>query len=245
MFEEDDDYMEIGVSTNVNRTFQELLMKSLTEDDNETTDTSNIQQYCLITTTPFQDVELDDIYTLQCGHKFLKYAIFEEVKRQKTLNKKYTFSSKYFSKLRMMEFMCPYCRHVENTLLPIWKKYPIVYQVNYPVHPIITYQPRCKYILTKGTRKGQKCNVKCMDKYACKSHICKYLKHQQQQQQHTEETQHTEATQQLENAMNMVLTDKCQALIKSGKRKGEKCQATMKYVKYGISLCGRHKSYIG
>ena len=69
---------------------------------------------CLITGNPLRD----DYIEMECGHKFNYDALFNDI-----LNHKQKFNSMERRCLRTMEIRCPYCRHVQNKLLPYSEKY--------------------------------------------------------------------------------------------------------------------------
>lgn len=88
--------------------------KQLLSNDNDVAnDDSN---YCLITHEP-----LAESIKLDCGHSFNYDAIFKYVLNQKTKFNLLEYR-KYI--LKFYQIMCPYCRSVQNKLLP-YKKYKI------------------------------------------------------------------------------------------------------------------------
>jgi len=97
---------------------------------------------CLITNEEL----LDDYVTLECNHRFNYKSIYNDIHNHK---KKYNNMEKYH--LRPKQIRCPYCRNIQNTLLPLHECYPKVHGVNY-FNPNIEktfeelYRPKNKYI---------------------------------------------------------------------------------------------------
>jgi len=133
--------------------FNEQLMKALCEsDDNENT-------VCLISN---EILEKDHI-TLECGHAFNYEAIMKEITQQKKGNKL------EITKLKKGQLKCPYCRFVQNGLLPYRENYEKQLYVNWP--PELCLLPnKCVYVFKSGKRKGVACNRKCL-KEKCSIHI--------------------------------------------------------------------------
>jgi hypothetical protein len=76
---------------------------------------------CLITQQPLEESHV----VLNCGHCFNYDAIFKDVYNHK--KKHYTLDS---MRLRDYQIRCPYCRNVQNQLLPYYKGYRRVHGVN-------------------------------------------------------------------------------------------------------------------
>jgi len=79
---------------------------------------------CLITNTRLEN----NFVTLECNHKFNYLPLFKDV----------TFHKNHYNilesrRLKYDEIRCPYCRNVQNTLLPYYenKKIPKIHGVNY------------------------------------------------------------------------------------------------------------------
>ena len=130
----------------------------LLEEENEIVDEDKC---CLITKMPLEDNHIK----LLCGHSFNYQAIYNEVKHQKGYNPLDT------SCLRTYQLKCPYCRNIQNELLPLVGEYS-VYGVNAPDK--YTMKPNvCAYVFKSGAKKGEFCNKNCYKKM-CKNHL-KYL----------------------------------------------------------------------
>lgn len=87
-------------------------------DDELNNDNTNI---CLITYQPLQQ----DSVKLQCGHTFNYDAIFSDA-----FNQKKKFKSLEVHRLKDLQLRCPYCRNVQDELLPHYPGKPRVYGVN-------------------------------------------------------------------------------------------------------------------
>jgi hypothetical protein len=126
----------------------------LLEEENEIVDEDKC---CLITKIPLEDNHIK----LLCGHSFNYDAIYNEVKYNKRHN----------SQLRTYQIKCPYCRNIQNEILPLIGEYSM-YGVNAPDK--YTMKPNvCSYVFKSGVKKGECCNKRCYKKM-CKGHL-KYL----------------------------------------------------------------------
>ena len=195
--------------------FYEELFKQLSSENEIISD-----NLCLITNEPLQD----DFVTLECKHKFNYKPIFQEISRQKYKEFKYEIN-----RVGKNELKCPYCRNIQKTLLPPPKEYIksgdsklLVYGVNSPLKWCMMTHT-CNYIYKSGKNKGKPCNKGCFSEY-CSSHQ-KIMEKREQ------------------NNNSKVKTDIhiCCAIISSGKRKGDICGSTGKYLYENKYYCGRHK----
>lgn len=101
---------------NVQINFNEELKKMIEMDD-----VDDDENNCKISGSPL----IDNCVTLECNHKFNYDALYKEICKQK-----YDFKSYNYDKLRKKEqkkvfksgkdyfIKCPYCRHIQFTLLP-------------------------------------------------------------------------------------------------------------------------------
>lgn len=86
-------------------------------------DFDNLQEnVCLITQSPLDE----DCITLNCGHKFNYGPLFHDI-----LNHKQKFNNLEKNTLKVNDIRCPYCRNIENKLLPEHPSFPKVHGVNY------------------------------------------------------------------------------------------------------------------
>ena len=79
------------------------------DTESELDDDINSQERCMITQTPLYN----DYVTLECGHKFNYDAIFNDI-----YNHKKRFHELETSRLQTSQIRCPYCRNIQNSLLP-------------------------------------------------------------------------------------------------------------------------------
>jgi len=175
--------------------FQNLLMEAICTPD------TNTKKLCLIS-----NEELEEEYvTLRCKHTFNYIPLFKEiVKQKKNTNILET------QKLKQHQLKCPYCRLVQNQVLPYNEKLrKKVTGVNWP--PSISMLANtCSAILKSGKRAGNSCARACFGKY-CSMHKRYTL-------------------------TNQPAAAKCSQILKSGKRKGLQCRNKAK--KEGF--CGIH-----
>jgi len=104
--------------------------------------------------------------TLQCGHEFNYLPLFNEIVNQK-INK----SRLEVVKLKEFQIKCPYCRNVQNKLIPYIKMKGIrkITYVNNPVNWTMC-ENTCNYRFKSGKRKGNTCDSLCYFEY-CNTHI--------------------------------------------------------------------------
>jgi len=156
--------------------FFSQLKNMLTECGDESGDTKhteNEDNYCLLTKEPLNHIHI----VLACGHKFNYIPLYREVVAQKTIglsqNGYYTSHS-----LKRNEIKCPYCRSVQDKLLPHLNYDGVekIFNVNHPAKLSMTSQP-CMYSVDLNSKKCKK-NSSCKEfaieyhngTYVCKKH---------------------------------------------------------------------------
>ena len=220
--------------------FNSELLKMLCEDDDK-----NDDNICLIS-----GVALEDNYvTLCCGHKFNYLAIYNEILNQKTVE-----NYKEVQHLKKKELKCPYCRTIQQGLLPFYSNYPSVEKiegVNWPIK--LQYKTNsCKYTYKSGKKKGLACGIKCTGDYCNKCNKImirrkekEELIKQKQKQKNIVKDKYTETVviNPIQNAKINVTIKKnlCQYIFKKGKHKGSICGCSV----YGnTSYCLKHYNYL-
>ena len=130
--------------------FKEELEKEENENENENEkeeEEDEEEERCTISKE-----KKDDTYIkLECGHGYNYVHIYREVYKQK---REYVKTETQF--LKGNEIKCPYCRNIQEKVLPIMEGYPEMRYVNGPKR-IRMKRYRCKRILKRGKRKGEKC----------------------------------------------------------------------------------------
>ena len=206
--------------------------KCVGDDSNHDTHTDDTDKFCLLTKEALDDIHV----TLNCGHKFNYIPLYKEVVIQKT-SAGMTTNGYYNSlTLRLNEMKCPYCRRVQDKLLPFLKYDNIkkLRGVNAP-ESVCMKARVCEHVETASKRKNTKkkisdsceCNAIHVVNggYYCKKHYDQQLqeKEQLQQQEKKEETSSSSSSSfESENA-NM-----CGVIIKTGKKKGLPCTSSSK-----------------
>jgi len=193
-------------NNNFNVELMELLCQETFTDDTE-------NNTCLITN---ETLETNHI-TLTCKHKFNYDSIYNEISNQKKINYLET------QKLKLWQIKCPYCRNVQEGLLPSREGFPNTRGVNWPLKS--QFLPNsCVYSFLSGKRKGEWCGKKCSDKY-CTSHKKimdkRLLKEEEKLKQNSK--------------INM--KPSCSYIYKRGKQKGMKC---IRCKIYKDNLCKTH-----
>jgi hypothetical protein len=167
----------------MNHTF---INEVLTLIDNTEYDENSKDNICLISHNTLEQNHIE----LECGHKFNYTFIYDEIKNQKKKNNKYEIQH-----LKSYQLKCPYCRNIQNKLLPFIDEMeilcPKVYGVNSPEKYCMMLN-KCSYIFKSGKRRGEQCLTRCV---------------------HTQCNRHH----------NIVKSNRCNGIVASGKRKNNQC----------------------
>ena len=206
--------MNIILEDNIN--FYDELNKSDDEDDDD-------ENICLLSNMPLDK----NCIKLPCNHTFNFYALYKEVINQKT----YTPSSHLNTdRLYIHQIKCPYCRQKCDYLLPHVKindNVNFILGVNSPEKYSMSYH-KCEYIMKSGKNKNNKCSKSAFyidDNCYCSKHHSIIKKKQEKQEEKEKEKEKTQ-------------TDSigCICILKTGKRKGEKCGIKI----FKNDFCKRH-----
>ena len=113
----------------------------------------------------------DTSLRLECGHMFNYVPLFNDVQESKygdSYKSHYTYSS---SRLRDHQLRCPYCRQIQNCILPYYPELikKRVRGVNYPFCWGMT-NTVCDYKFKSGKNKGLVCGRKC-NRQKCHLHF--------------------------------------------------------------------------
>jgi hypothetical protein len=114
--------MKYNIENNID--FYQELYNSMSEDKNIDNDEST--DLCLITNLPLKDKFVE----LKCGHKFNYGPLYKDILTHK---RKFNNMELVKTKLKYNEIRCPYCRNVQNELLPYYDElsYPKEHGVNF------------------------------------------------------------------------------------------------------------------
>ena len=175
----------------------------------------NEDNCCLLTKEPLQHIHI----VLACGHKFNYVPIYREVIAQKTVG---LSSTGYYTShsLKRNEIKCPYCRNVQDKLLPYLEFDGVtkMSNVNHPAKMSMTSQP-CMYSANLNSKKKSKKNASCKDCaveccngiYVCKKHYELSL------------TITTHNTIESSSSSSITQSSSCGAILRYGKNKGNPC----------------------
>jgi hypothetical protein len=108
---------------------------------------------------------------LNCGHKFNYINLLNDVKEDKySRSKNYSYYSNAYNKLNDNQLRCPYCRQIQESILPYFPEIipDKIRYVNYPVY-LTMGNYECDYIFKTGKNKASKCGRKCYRKQ-CHQH---------------------------------------------------------------------------
>lgn len=114
--------------------------------------------------------KLDENQTikLMCGHKFNYLPLFKEITNQKK-----NHNVLEVKRLLPMQIKCPYCRNIQNKILPFIPSIEGVtrlWGVNYPAKwEMKNYLNTCNYIFKSGKKKDMLCGKPCYSK-KCSAH---------------------------------------------------------------------------
>ncbi len=197
----------------IHSTFFKKLFESICSEDNQETQQINSSiknNKCLISGEVLDNTKV----TLMCNHSFNYTHIFNEIFMQK-----YKPSIKEIQKLKRHQLKCPYCRNIQDYILPPLNGFDNILYINHPLS-MVMMKNTCSYKFKTGKRKNLECKKPCLQEYCI---------------------QHTKT---LQNRNNKLKISKscilCDSIINSGKRKGEICGVKAKY----NTKCGRHKTVI-
>jgi hypothetical protein len=137
--------------------FQELLNQMICDNNNNNNNDND--KHCLIS---YELLENKPI-VLDCNHKFNYKYIFQEIKKQKL---KQNFRE--IQRLKKWQIKCPYCRTVQNFLLPPKEGFPKILWVNHPLK-YVKMPFKCCYVFSSGKRKNLPCNKPSLHK-CCNAH---------------------------------------------------------------------------
>lgn len=140
--------------------FYDMLYETISNDDTETLPDDKYNNMCLITYLPLDDTRV----VLECGHSFNYEPLFNEI-----YNQKYHVSSLETQRLLNSQIKCPYCRTIQNKLLPPKDDFEQCKYVNYP-RKYCMKPKQCKYTFRSGKKKGTICDRSCFDDY-CSAHV--------------------------------------------------------------------------
>ena len=205
--------------------FYETLYSALSDENNENNETN--ENICLISKERLDDSKI----TLFCNHSFNYKWIFDEVYNQKTKP-----AATETQRVKSNQLKCPYCRCIQNGILPPKNGFDNVKYVNFP-NSMVMLTNECKYVYKSGKKKGLLCKKKCIDSYCyrCNNYLKKKLERLKQK-----ELKNKLANDKIAN--DKIANDKlaCPIIVMSGKRKGKTCGAPSKM----NGKCGRHKHKI-
>jgi hypothetical protein len=186
------------------------------ENENE-----NQDNCCLLTKEPLQNIHI----VLACGHKFNYVPLYREVISQKTIG---LSSTGYYTShsLRRNEIKCPYCRNVQDKLLPYLEYDGVkkMFNVNHPAKMSMTSQP-CMYSANLNSKKSKK-NASCEEcaiEYYNGTYVCK--KHYELSLTTHVDTLDTIDTNTVASSLitSSPSPSKCGVILRYGKNKGNPC----------------------
>ena len=133
--------------------FNKLLYEALNKKENNKTNV------CLISNESLTSSHI----TLECKHSFNYMSILKEIKKQKLHH-----NNLEVNRLKKNQIKCPYCRNIQNGILPYRDGCNKYDYVNWPEK--LAFKPfKCDYIFLSGKKKGEKCLKGCSNKY-CLQH---------------------------------------------------------------------------
>jgi len=202
------------------------------DDSVNDTDTDN---NCLLTKEALNDIHV----TLNCGHKFNYIPLYKEVVIQKTSAGMTTNGYYNSCTLRLNEMKCPYCRRVQDKLLPFlnYDNIKRLRGVNGPESLCMKVRI-CEHVETASKRKNTK--KKISDSCECNAthvvngaYYCKKHYEQEKVEKVEKEQQEEKKEKQVEEKVDIcsVSTEDdnvCGVIIKTGKKKGLPCTSSSK-----------------
>lgn len=143
--------------------FNELFYSELSKEDIIELSTNQNEEgnICNIS----NEISDESYIELDCSHGFNYEYIYNEVYRQKCV-----FNPKETVKLSKYQIKCPYCRNVQNTLLPGRIGYDNILYVNMPKKYRMK-KKNCVYVFKGGKKKGLVCDELCEERFCDKCTI--------------------------------------------------------------------------
>jgi hypothetical protein len=159
------------MAENANKIFFDLLNEQLLNDKikstaEEISNGDNVER-CLISDLPLED----DYVELECGHKFNYGSIYNDI-----YERKYGSSMKYDS-IKKNQIRCPYCRNVQNKLLPINIKFDPIPKIVEKPKP--KPKPKNCQICVAILKNGKQCKYKAKYGKYCGIHCKIYNKNKE------------------------------------------------------------------
>ena len=192
-------------------------------DNNNTEDQDNQDNYCLLTKEPLDNIHIK----LECGHKFNYVPLYREVVMQKTTGMSSIGYYQPYS-LKRNEIKCPYCRTVQDKLLP-YLEYDGVNKttnVNQPKTLSMSVQ-MCSHIEYK---KGKKQSSTCCKEQGstCKENAIHFVNGAYLCKKHSLNVATNIATIETIEPEIVSENDTCGVILRYGKNKGNPCKNSSK-----------------
>jgi len=219
-----DTEQDVDIECNFFAELKKMLNHSEKDDNTHTShnESENQDHCCLLTKEPLQTIHI----VLACGHKFNYVPIYREVIAQKTIG---LSSTGYYTShsLKRNEIKCPYCRNVQDKLLPYLEFDGVkkMVNVNYPLKMSMTGEP-CMYVHHSASSKKGKKNTSCKE-FAINCHngtyVCK--KHYELSTTTTTTTTHLDEDKNTDASPSSSFSSisKCGVILRYGKNKGTPC----------------------
>lgn len=218
--------------------FNELVDDLLKNNDNVEDD------ICLISNLPLKDNNV----TLECGHKFNYNCIYSEVKKQKL-----SFNHLETQNLAFYQIKCPYCRNVQNKLLPYKNFVPKTKNVNWPLKYCMNLQS-CKYIFKSGKKKNKMCEKMSCSNYCSYHNSIMIKKQKKQEEKKNKQKKENVKISNLVASSNPTTSNtteqlqyydpNCKHILLKGKNKGKQCCKKINFkIPTNISYCTNHYKY--
>ena len=175
---------------------------------------------------------------LVCKHKFNYDSIFNEVMQQRR-------STRYSYTGISYKIKCPYCRTIQNGILPSLPGKKLVKYVNTPEKYVMKLN-KCGYTFISGKKKGVACNKNCHGKY-CPQHLKIIEKRKEKEKETQKKQEKLKKTKIHKNEKIKPLKFMCCHNFTRGKNKGKQCEKMILYNEStknnnGKYYCKNHKN---
>ncbi len=207
--------------------FYELLKKSIADEQEE----NSRESVCLITNLPL----VEPYITMKCGHSFNYVPLYKDIACVKANNHMER------KRLNANQIKCPYCRSVENHVLPYIRQPKCGRKDMVNWFDISKHKARNFIFYSEGVCKLCEDSTKRTVLSPCgKFHYC--LEHYQEQYPKGKAFSKKKAynfSENIDTEENVVIQTEpkgCCAILKSGTRKGQMCGAPSK----SGNMCLRH-----
>jgi len=210
---------------------------SMLHQENIEEEKDNSVKVCYISGQPL----LEDAIHLDCKHSFNYEPLFNDIyehKKKSNMNE--------INHVDIKSIRCPYCRQIQNMLLPPNPSKPPVFGVNYysdeldysSLNKNLQEIPKCDYVGKSGKPCTLRLGKQNQDGFYCLTHLIKLRRVKIIEMENKYFRFLKEQNDNLKKNVLLLKSSFCVEILKRGPRKGEKCNNR---TKPSLTCCDKHK----